>query len=217
MSSSKKSGCWLILMPIIIILVIISGIHSCVGGDNETTTLTSATGIKSFDFLNSKPLELEFGESDRSYFIVKFEGEELSLDDIVFVSSDESVATIAFDSKVLSSYIYYNVKAVGAGTANVHVETVDGLVKSETIIVTVAAEETTTEKLTKTTTQIQTTKQQAITPEEIETEEEYTGRTVYITPYGKKYHFSSSCAGENAMPRRMDEVNAYDACKKCAY
>lgn len=217
MSSSKKNGCWLILMPIIIILVIISGIHSCVGGDNETTTLTSATGIKSFDFLNSKPLELEVGESDRSYFIVKFEGEEISLDDIVFVSSDESVATITFDSKVLSSYIYYNVKAVGAGTANVHVETVDGLVKSETIIVTVAAEETTTEKLTKTTTQIQTTKQQAITTEEIETEEEYTGRTVYITPYGEKYHFSRSCAGENAMSRRMDEVNAYDPCKKCAY
>lgn len=181
MSSSKKGGCWLILVPIIIILVIISGIRSCVGGDNETTTVASATGIESFDFLNSESLELEVGESDRSYFTVEFDSDELSTDDIVFVSSDEAVATITFDKKVASSFIYYYVNAIGSGTTTVHVETADGLVKSEEITVTVADEtiasaepeteiETTTEKATepitedeKITTEIKSTTEKKVT------------------------------------------------------
>lgn len=41
--------------------------------------------------------------------------------------------------------------------------------------------------------------------------------TVYITPHGQKFHYSSSCAGKNAMAISFDEVaEFYDACKKCA-
>lgn len=69
--------------------------------------------------------------------------------------------------------------------------------------------ETTTEKLTKTTTEKQTTKKQAITTEK------YTGRTVYVTPYGKKYHFDPDCAGENRISKRADEVDTYGACDIC--
>ena len=44
------------------------------------------------------------------------------------------------------------------------------------------------------------------------------GRIVYITPYGEKYHCSASCAGSNAMERDYDDVEGiYDPCKKCAY
>lgn len=40
---------------------------------------------------------------------------------------------------------------------------------------------------------------------------------VYITPTGKKYHLSKSCAGKNAIPKTMENVrNSYDPCKKCA-
>lgn len=45
---------------------------------------------------------------------------------------------------------------------------------------------------------------------------EYVGRTVYITPTGKKYHYSASCAGKNAIPKSEDSVkNSYGPCKKC--
>lgn len=43
------------------------------------------------------------------------------------------------------------------------------------------------------------------------------GSTVYITPTGKKYHRSASCAGKNAMARNLSDVSgAYGPCKKCA-
>ena len=55
--------------------------------------------------------------------------------------------------------------------------------------------------------------------EQIEyTTEKKSGRTVYITPTGEKYHCSSACAGKNAMARDYDDVEGvYDPCKKCAY
>lgn len=55
--------------------------------------------------------------------------------------------------------------------------------------------------------------------EQIEyTTEKKSGRTVYITPTGEKYHCSSACAGKNAIARDYDDVDGvYDPCKKCAY
>lgn len=60
----------------------------------------------------------------------------------------------------------------------------------------------------KPTTQKQTTKKQTTT-------EKYTGRTVYVTPYGKKYHYDPDCAGENRIPKRADEVDTYGPCGVC--
>lgn len=43
------------------------------------------------------------------------------------------------------------------------------------------------------------------------------GQLVYITPTGKRYHFSKSCAGENAIPTTLFDVSSYyTPCKKCA-
>lgn len=55
--------------------------------------------------------------------------------------------------------------------------------------------------------------------EQIEyTTEKKSGRTVYITPTGEKYHCSSACAGKNAIARDYDDVEGvYDPCKKCVY
>ena len=70
----------------------------------------------------------------------------------------------------------------------------------------------TTEKAT-TTEKITTTE---ATTEEITTTK--SGRIVYITPYGEKYHCSASCAGKNAIEEYYDDIEGiYDPCKKCAY
>lgn len=43
------------------------------------------------------------------------------------------------------------------------------------------------------------------------------GTVVYITPTGKKYHYSKSCAGPNAIKKNLSEVKGtYGPCKKCA-
>ena len=95
-------------------------------------------------------------------------------------------------------------------------------------------EETTTEETTEETTSEETTEELTteivtdaivnIVEDETEIEyiehttEEKNSRTVYITPTGKKYHCSASCAGKNAMARDYDDVaGSYDPCKKCAY
>ncbi len=45
----------------------------------------------------------------------------------------------------------------------------------------------------------------------------HTGSVVYITPTGKKYHYSKACAGRNAIKKNLSEVKgSYGPCKKCA-
>lgn len=54
--------------------------------------------------------------------------------------------------------------------------------------------------------------------EEIDqTKEVDNSRTVYVTPYGSKYHYRSSCAGSNATATTENSASGiYDPCKKCA-
>ena len=40
--------------------------------------------------------------------------------------------------------------------------------------------------------------------------------TVYVTPSGKRWHRSASCAGKNARAVTMDQVGGRTPCKKCA-
>ena len=44
------------------------------------------------------------------------------------------------------------------------------------------------------------------------------GSTVYVTPSGKKYHYSTSCAGKNARATTLSAAQASgkDPCAKCA-
>lgn len=40
-------------------------------------------------------------------------------------------------------------------------------------------------------------------------------QTVYLTPSGKRYHVSASCAGKNAYPVSLDQTGEHTPCKKC--
>ncbi len=93
--------------------------------------------------------------------------------------------------------------------------------KEITIATTKATTEKTTTATTKTTTE--TTRKQTTTAKRTTTTKKQTttkkniGATVYITPNGKKYHYSKNCAGKNAMARDLDDVQGnYGPCKKCA-
>lgn len=131
------------------------------------------------------------------------------------------------------------IKGLKIGETEFYVETNDGAAKSSSIKIYVVdnIKETTTELTTETTTEtttpttITTTKKPSnnkstkenntskknTTTRKTTTKPNKTGKTVYITPTGKKYHYSKECAGKNAMKRDLSEVsNAYDPCKKCA-
>lgn len=81
-------------------------------------------------------------------------------------------------------------------------ETIENIITTEFLTTEVATEYTTEENTT----------------ENITTTTRKSGRTVYVTPYGEKYHCSASCAGRNAVERDYDDVEGvYEPCKKCAY
>lgn len=106
-------------------------------------------------------------------------------------------------------------------TEKVSEPTTELTVESTTEYITESISETTVIKttagITKKITEKTTVEETEKIIEEITEETTKKGRTVYITPYGEKYHYSASCAGKNAMARTLDEVKGtYDPCKKCA-
>ena len=213
MSSSKKGGCWLILVPIIIILVIISGIRSCVGGDNETTTVSSTTGIESIEFKNAEPVNLFVGDSDKGYVKVELD-RGLEDEDIVFVSSDDSVVTISLSSTTYS-FAYYNLEAIDAGTATIHAESSDGVVKSEAITVTVIEEETTTdaETTTEATTEkiTETTKKQTTAETKTESANAPASDIIYVLNTSRmKIHYKSCSSVKDIASHNYAETDDYD-------
>ena len=218
MSSSKKGGCWLILVPIIIILIIISGIRSCVGGDNETTTVASATGIESIEFKNAEPVNLFVGDSDEGYVKVEL-NRDLEDEDIVFVSSDDSVVAISLSSTTYS-FAYYDLEAVGAGTATIHAESSDGVIKSELITVTVIEEETTTKEESESTTKeeikttenkIETTKKEVPTEKKTESANAPVSDTKYVLNTStSKIHYKSCSSVKDIASHNYAETDDYD-------
>ncbi|MBR0027843.1 MAG: hypothetical protein IJP58_04270, partial [Clostridia bacterium] len=53
----------------------------------------------------------------------------------------------------------------------------------------------------------------------VSSNDDQSSKTVYITPSGKRYHYSKRCAGKNAIATTKSDALASgrDACKKCAY
>lgn len=143
--------------------------------------------------------------------------------DFIFKFSDDSIASanVMFLS---DSDFSVNLTAYKPGTTTMYIQTIDGKIKSNEITIEVLGtpiEETTEPE----TTQPETTEQETSTaPETTETETQTkesttkdTSKTVYITPSGSKYHYSQSCAGDNAIKTTLNQVkDTYEPCKKCA-
>lgn len=217
-------------------------IFSSTDSDEPADTTVSDIAIESFRFLHSDALALEIGDIESNYFTVDGTA-NFSSDDIKLISSNEAVVTFTYDKTIADKYIYYNIEAIGTGTATVYVQTADGNVKSEEIKITVTGEEivskapeTTKQEETSanvpdTTKTEQTTNNSAITqataPETTTAEKQTTteretttakpaGRTVYITPKGKRYHYDPDCGGKNSYAVSIDNVFGRTPCQKCA-
>lgn len=82
-------------------------------------------------------------------------------------------------------------------------------------------QETTTEQTTVSTTKQQTTtttKATTTTQKETTTQKQSSGRIVYTTPTGEKYHYDKNCAGKNAIEKDINDVKGiYEPCKKCVH
>lgn len=140
--------------------------------------------------------------------------------DFVPVFSDDDIATAEVYSIIDYSYeVWIKVKAKNPGTTTMYVETYDGTVKSEEITVEVVGEKpelawTTEPAADETQPAAETTERETERTTESTTKD--TSITVYITPTGSKYHYSRSCAGDNAIETTLNQVkDTYEPCGKC--
>lgn len=202
-----------IVVTVLIAILALVGLFSP-KDDNNTDDSSSyqittvATDIREFKFMNltDNTIALEMENSgveskENSYFEV-LPDKEININDIEFVSENPEIATFTYDKTALTNYIYFDVTAVNVGETYIYVQTKDKSVVSDKIKV-IVTEEKTTNKTTVNTTQEKTTKKKS-------------GVTVYTTPSGKKYHYSKSCAGKNAIEEDLDDVQgSYEPCQKC--
>lgn len=184
--------------------------------DIEIISGTIDVKINSINITDLQPLTL-YTDSSAKKISFKVETSEACSNPeelIEFVSENPEIASVQFDSSS-SDYLYFIVTPITYGETNVYIQSKDKTVKSQIINVIVKEKETTTEATTKEA----ETKESATKAYDNDNDYEETkknSRTVYVTPYGKKYHYSKSCAGKNAMERDLDDVKgAYGPCQKC--
>ncbi len=174
---------------------------------NEKINIETISGnveiqVKSITFSNTFDIDFyNLIETATNYFSVEIspEGEAADFSTLLdFISEDTKVATIEYDEDSPNSRRAI-ISPVSAGETYVYIQSKDGKVKSERIKVIVDVEtDTTISNFNEPTTEIKS------------------GKTVYITPYGEKYHYSKSCAGENAIESDLNDVKgSYEPCKKC--
>ena len=166
---------------------------------SEEIQITVSQNIESISFRDTSDIvfsEWSYEES-KSFDIESNKSSTDLQDSLEFVSENPEIVTIEYDEDSLFSN-YCIIKKVGVGETYVYIQNKDGTIQSEKIKVIVEEEE----------------------PEETEAVYEEpvdNSRTVYITPTGKKYHYSRSCAGENAIETTEKSAKTmHDPCKKCA-
>lgn len=171
---------------------------------SDEIEITVATNIKSINFVDDSTITFN------GWSIYENRDFEIESDTIIsepknileFVSENPKVATIKYDedSWLSESCI---IEQVSEGETYVYIQTKDKTIQSKKIKVIVEKED-----------EYETSEEIDSSPED---EIVDNSRTVYTTPYGKKYHYSKSCAGKNANPTTENAAKkSYDPCKKCA-
>lgn len=98
----------------------------------------AAGSIKELEFSNTEDITVRVGKSSSNGYlnVTVNKGKDFSPDDVVFVSEDPEVAVISL-TKDMGKKLYYEVTGVDGGETNVHAESKDGTVRSDSIHVTV--------------------------------------------------------------------------------
>lgn len=157
--------------------------------------------ISAINFSDTSDISLFDESEDRCFFSIDYnEYASDLLESIEFISENPEVATIKYDEDSWFSESCI-ISGISPGETLIYIQTKDGSVQSQKIKVIIINDSADEEPPTTTTT---------------EPEPEDNGKTVYVTPYGKKYHYSKSCAGKNASETSEQSAKiTHDPCKKC--
>lgn len=145
--------------------------------------------------------------------------EGADLTQVEFTSSDPNVLTFTYQN--MDGHLSGVVSPIAEGTAEIYASA--GEVKSQIITVTIIdSERIAAEEAAKKAAEEEAARkaaEEAAAQQQAQSEaSESQGRTVYITPTGKRYHYDNNCNGRTYIPSTMDEALAkgLTPCKKCA-
>lgn len=224
----RKNGCCGCAIYAFIALLIIGALGSCIGGtddkDKQTDTAndgTQAAGITQLTQTGDTVTEIDLGSSQTLTYTVDPSDFAMTADAVYATTSDSDVLAVSAECLSDPARVEVTLTGKAAGTANYTVRAADSDVQ-QTGQVTVhdraaeakaKAEQEAAEKAAQEQAAAEAAAAQQAAQEQAAAQQ---SETVYITPSGKRWHRSASCAGKNARAVTMDQVGSRTPCQKCA-
>lgn len=238
----EKKGCGGCLVWIAAILLFFVLLSSCFGGsddkqteDDASTADTTQTEqvdaeqqtpmITALTLDGEAPTEISVGDScTLTYTIVP---SDFLIDDSVAyaTTSDNNVLGVTAECCVKPARVEVTLTGKAAGTANYTIRAAEGDAQqtgqitvhdraAEQAAAEAQAEQEAAEKAAQEQAAAEAAAAQQAAQEQAAAQQQ--SETVYITPSGKRWHRSASCAGDNARAVTMDQVGSRTPCQKCA-
>lgn len=235
----KKKGCCGCAVYAFIALLIIGALGSCIGGtedkDKQTDTGdgTQAAVITQLTQTSDAVTEIDLGSSQTLTYTVDPSDFEMTADAVYATTSDSDVLTVSAECLSDPARVEVTLTGKAAGTANYTIRAAEGDAQ-QTGQITVhdqaaeqaaaeaeakakaeqeAAEKAAAEKAAQEQAAAEAAAAQQAAQEQAAAQQ---SETVYVTPSGKRWHRSASCAGKNARAVTMDQVGGRTPCQKCA-
>lgn len=235
LGEKKKKGCCGYAVYAFIALLIIGALGSCIGGtedkDKQTDTGdgTQAAVITQLTQTGDTVTEIDLGSSQTLTYTVDPSDFAMTADAVYATTSDSDVLTVSAECLSDPARVEVTLTGKAAGTADYTVRAADSDVQ-QTGQVTVhdraaeqaaaeaeakakAEQEAAAEKAAQEQAAAEAAAAQQAAQEQAAAQQ---SETVYVTPSGKRWHRSASCAGKNARAVTMDQVGNRTPCKKCA-
>ena len=229
----KKNGCCGCAVYAFIALLIIGALGSCIGGtddkDKQTDTTndgTQAAVITQLTQTSDAVTEIDLGSSQTLTYTVDPSDFAMTADAVYATTSDSDVLAVSAECLSDPARVEVTLTGKAAGTADYTVRAADSDVQ-QTGQVTVhdraaeqaeaeakaKAEQEAAEKAAQEQAAAESAAAQQAAQEQAAAQQ---SETVYVTPSGKRWHRSASCAGKNARAVTMDQVGSRTPCQKCA-
>lgn len=231
----KKNGCCGCAVYAFIAFLIIGALGSCIGGTTDkgkqtdtTNDGTQAAVVTQLTLTGDPIAELDVGGTQTV---------EYTVDPVDFAMTDDAVYATTSDGDVLAvsteclsdpARVEVTLTGKAAGTASYTVRAANSDVQ-QTGQITVhdraaeqaaaeaeakaKAEKAAAEKAAQEQAAAEAAAAQQAAQEQAAAQQ---SETVYVTPSGKRWHRSASCAGKNARAVTMDQVGGRTPCQKCA-
>lgn len=230
LGEKRKKGCCGYAVYAFIALLIIGVLGSCIGGtedkDKQTDTGdgTQAAVITQLTQTSDAVTEIDLGSSQTLTYTVDPSDFTMTADAVYATTSDSDVLTVSAECLSDPARVEVTLTGKAAGTADYTVRAADSDVQ-QTGQVTVhdrAAEQAAAEAEAKAKAEQEAAEKaaaeqaaaEAAAAEQAAAQQQ--SEIVYITPSGKRWHRSASCAGSNARAVTMDQVGSRTPCQKCA-